>query len=178
MVHGRGGRRRKGTAACSRERASRLDSAGGEGEDLEAETTAAMASSGAAGGDGTVRRPAQRAGAPLGFPVREKERARAGEKEGSPGRRGAYPLAARGGPVSREQGGGHGGMAAVKPLSPQGRRKGFRGNPLATFSVIPKRSRSNIGKLNEALKHFYKIYKNLQSLPLTGRSFTKNLASK
>ena len=43
----------------------------------------------------------------------------------------------------------------------RGKRRHFVHNPLTTFSVITKRSSGNIGSLDEALKHFYKIHKNL-----------------
>ena len=66
----------------------------------------------------------------------------------------------------------HGGMVAVKPLSPQGRRT-FAKTPLTILKVIANWSSSRLVNLIEALTHFYKFHKNLCSLPITCRSSTK-----
>ena len=58
MVLDRARPARKGATACLREGASWLDSAGVEGEELEAELMAGSAGLGTVGGDGEVRRPA------------------------------------------------------------------------------------------------------------------------
>ena len=69
---------------------------------------------------------------------------------------------------TREQRGREGaaGTASSGPSSTVlGRYRGeeedvFLKNPLASFSLITKRSSNNLSDLREALKHFYKFWKN------------------
>ena len=80
----------------------------------------------------------------------------------------------------RRQGGmGGSGMAPVPFSTVEEEEKGFSQiTPLATFLKLPKRSRSYLLNLIEALKYFIKFCKNLGGFPLTLRSFTKFLMSK
>ena len=114
MVIDGGGSKRRRRGRRRQLRGSRLNSLGGEGEELEAERMAAMASSGVAGGDGTMRRPARRAGAPLGlglgFQGGERGRVRQGTMPSF------YHDTGEREDRHRRRGGGHGDGMAMAPV--------------------------------------------------------------
>ena len=61
-------------------------------------------------------------------------------------------------------------MATVATMRKEEKEKIVE-TPLADLNSLQQGPTADFDDLKEALKHFYKTYKNLQSLPLTGRSF-------
>ena len=134
----------------------RLDSTGEEGEEVEAELAVLFDPCGEGRDDGnelvTVAAMAE-----LGSRERnERERGRWGKRGAGELANASWASWPRGHDV-HGWGQRHGASA---PCTVE-KKRNFTKIPLAPLSVITKRSSSNFGNLNEALKHFYKIYKNL-----------------